>query len=70
MEKLDRIAKCYLENGAIHTLCVPFKDEAEAEEICLDAIERMTGLPREKIVRVTKVEIISVDQYRKDFISS
>lgn len=54
-----KIATAYLENGATHTLNIPFKDEAEVKEIVLDSMERMTGLPREKLVRIERIEIKS-----------
>lgn len=52
-----KIATVYLENGGVHTLYVPFKNEADAKEMVLDSMERMTGLPREKLVRIERVEI-------------
>ena len=56
-----KIAKVHLENGAVHTLCMPFTTEDEAREICLSGLESMTGLSRERLVRITKVEVVEVE---------
>lgn len=52
-------ARVHFENGSTHTICGEVKDEAEAREIALSGLESMTGLPRERLVRVTKVELFT-----------
>ena len=56
-----KIARVHLENGATHTLCMPFTTEDEAREICLSGLENITGLPRERLVRITRVEVVEVE---------
>ena len=56
-----KIARVHLENGAVHTLCMPFTTEDEAREICLSGLESMTGLPRKRLVRITRVEVVEVE---------
>jgi hypothetical protein len=53
-----RIAKVYLEKDTVHTLYIDFKDEEDAKEIVLKSMEDISGMSRDQLLKVLKVEII------------
>lgn len=55
-------AKVYLENGAVHTLGFPVKDETEAREVTLSSLESITGKHRDTLVRIVSVEMIEIEE--------